>query len=128
MFTDCYHIVFQKLHVARKAKKNLDARSFYGGNHRYKCTNVIFVWINVFWYLLGILHISYAPEYESTNDVKDKLQQRISEVNYRIRINSNKNAHQKTDRKRKMSTEHIDINNVVVKEDDQHLANKKRKT
>lgn len=74
--------------------------------------------------ILGILHISYAPEYESTNDVRDKLQQRMSEVNYRIRINSNKNTH----RKRKISTDNIGTNNAVVKEDDQLLADKKRKT
>lgn len=31
MFTDCYHIVYEKLHLARKAKKILDAKVFYGG-------------------------------------------------------------------------------------------------
>lgn len=35
-FTDCFHIVFQKLEHSRKAKKFLDARNFYGGNYIVK--------------------------------------------------------------------------------------------
>lgn len=30
-FTDCYHVVYEKLHIARRAKKFLDAKNFYGG-------------------------------------------------------------------------------------------------
>lgn len=64
-FTDCYHVSFVKLEHARRCKKFLDARNFYG----------------------GILHISYAPEKETVDDVRLKLKQRISEVKFRIKVN-----------------------------------------
>lgn len=67
-FTDCYHGVFKKLEHARKCKKFLDARNFYG----------------------GVLHISYAPECETINDIRQKFKQRISEVKFRSRINKRK--------------------------------------
>uniref|UniRef100_A0A182YP45 Uncharacterized protein n=1 Tax=Anopheles stephensi TaxID=30069 RepID=A0A182YP45_ANOST len=47
-FTDVFHVCFAKLEKARQAKKLLDARNFYG----------------------GILHISYAPERESVEEVQ----------------------------------------------------------
>lgn len=67
-FTDCYHGVFKKLEHARKCKKFLDARNFYG----------------------GVLHISYAPEFETIDDIRQKFRQRISEVKFRSRINKRK--------------------------------------
>lgn len=65
-FTDVYRIVFDKLEHARRAKKFSDAKNFYG----------------------GVLHVSYAPECESVDDLRQKLQQRVREVQYRIRRNA----------------------------------------
>ncbi|XP_035890537.1 RNA-binding protein 48 [Anopheles stephensi] len=63
-FTDVFHVCFAKLEKARQAKKLLDARNFYG----------------------GILHISYAPERESVEEVRAKLSQRRAEVRYRTKL------------------------------------------
>ncbi|XP_052900785.1 RNA-binding protein 48 [Anopheles moucheti] len=63
-FTDVFHVCFAKLEKARQAKKLLDARNFYGGT----------------------LHISYAPERESVEEVRAKLNQRRSEVRYRTKL------------------------------------------
>lgn len=49
---------------ARKAKKFLDATNFYG----------------------GILHISYAPELESIEDTRTKLQRRAEDVAKRVSL------------------------------------------
>lgn len=70
MFTDVYHVKFHKLEHARRAKRFLDATEFYG----------------------GILHISYAPEYESLDELRRKLTQRRNEVYQRINVNA-KNEH-----------------------------------
>lgn len=41
-----------------------------------------------FFYLFsGILHISYAPEYESIDDIRKKFDQRRDEVKHRINLN-----------------------------------------
>ncbi|KXJ69054.1 hypothetical protein RP20_CCG000357 [Aedes albopictus] len=64
-FTDVFYAKFEKLDKARRAKKFLDAKNFYG----------------------GILHISYAPERESVDDLRQKLDQRKREVEYRIQSN-----------------------------------------
>ncbi|XP_027031442.1 RNA-binding protein 48 [Tachysurus fulvidraco] len=58
-FTEVYLIKFQKLTSARAAKRNTDEKSFYG----------------------GILHVCYAPEYESVEDVRKKLQDRRWYIN-----------------------------------------------
>ncbi|XP_061396812.1 RNA-binding protein 48 [Musca vetustissima] len=65
-FTEVFWIKFKKIFDARKAKKYLDAKEFYG----------------------GILHISYAPEYETMEELRAKLQHRMSEVKYRLRVNA----------------------------------------
>eukprot|EP00794_Sanderia_malayensis_P003470 gene3470-3967_t len=57
-FTDTYWIKFKKVQSARFAKKKLDMRSFYG----------------------GILHITYAPEFETIHETKQKLQERRHQV------------------------------------------------
>lgn len=67
-FTDCCHVVFDKLEDARKAKRFLDAKNFYG----------------------GILHISYAPERESIDELRAKLYQRVHEVKFRNKVNGSK--------------------------------------
>lgn len=35
--------------------------------------------------LKGILHVSYAPEYESVADVRDKLKSRARDIRYRLK-------------------------------------------
>lgn len=59
-FTDVYHVKFQNIRFSRRAKKVMDAKQYYG----------------------GILHISYAPEYESPDETRHKLQQRIQDVKF----------------------------------------------
>ncbi|XP_044179793.1 uncharacterized protein LOC114955329 [Acropora millepora] len=53
-FTEVYWIKFQRISSARVAKKRLDNRSFFG----------------------GILHVCYAPEFETVEDTREKLQER----------------------------------------------------
>ncbi|KAG9355440.1 hypothetical protein JZ751_000278 [Albula glossodonta] len=53
-FTEVYLIKFQKLQSARVAKRNLDERSFFG----------------------SLLHVCYAPENETVEDTRQKLQDR----------------------------------------------------
>ncbi|XP_033848072.3 RNA-binding protein 48 [Acipenser ruthenus] len=53
-FTEVYLIKFQKLQSARIAKRKLDERSFFG----------------------GLLHVCYAPEFETVQDTREKLQDR----------------------------------------------------
>ncbi|MBN3272466.1 RBM48 protein, partial [Polyodon spathula] len=53
-FTEVYLIKFQKLQSARTAKRKLDERSFFG----------------------GLLHVCYAPEFETVQDTREKLQDR----------------------------------------------------
>ncbi|KAG7458198.1 hypothetical protein MATL_G00235580 [Megalops atlanticus] len=53
-FTEVYLLKFQKLQSAKVAKRNLDERSFFG----------------------GLLHVCYAPEYESMEDTRQKIQDR----------------------------------------------------
>lgn len=64
-FTDVFAVKFERLDVARRVKKMLDARNFYG----------------------GVLHISYAPERESLEELRQKLVQRRADVERRIRLN-----------------------------------------
>lgn len=64
-FTDVFYVRFEKLDKARRAKKFLDAKNFYG----------------------GILHISYAPERETAHDLRQKLFQRKRETDYRLLLN-----------------------------------------
>ncbi|XP_043821296.1 RNA-binding protein 48 isoform X3 [Dromiciops gliroides] len=53
-FTEVYLIKFQKLQSARVAKRKLDERSFFG----------------------GLLHVCYAPEFETVQETREKLQER----------------------------------------------------
>ncbi|CAG9863455.1 unnamed protein product [Phyllotreta striolata] len=62
IFTECYHVRYQRIQSARIAKRLLDGRSFYG----------------------GILHICYAPECESVQETKLKLAQRKKDVTSRL--------------------------------------------
>lgn len=65
-FTDCYLVRFVDLQDARNAKKFLDATNFYG----------------------GLLHISYAPELESTAETRAKMFQRSQDVATRVRVHN----------------------------------------
>ncbi|XP_062982822.1 RNA-binding protein 48 [Elgaria multicarinata webbii] len=64
-FTEVYLIKFQKIQSARIAKRKLDERSFFG----------------------SLLHVCYAPEFESVQETREKLQNRRK---YIAKITSNK--------------------------------------
>ncbi|XP_006270199.1 RNA-binding protein 48 isoform X1 [Alligator mississippiensis] len=53
-FTEVYLIKFQKLQNARAAKKKMDERNFFG----------------------SLLHVCYAPEFETVQETREKLQDR----------------------------------------------------
>ncbi|KAI8492076.1 RNA-binding protein 48 [Branchiostoma belcheri] len=53
-FTQAYWIKFDRLQAARVAKRKLDEYSFFG----------------------GVLHVSYAPEFETVDDTREKLGER----------------------------------------------------
>ncbi len=53
-YTDVYWIKFSEIDSARIAKRKTDNHSFFGKN----------------------LHVCYAPEFESVQDTREKLQQR----------------------------------------------------
>ncbi|XP_078571460.1 uncharacterized protein LOC144859068 [Branchiostoma floridae x Branchiostoma japonicum] len=53
-FTQAYWIKFDRLQAARVAKRKLDEYSFFG----------------------GVLHVSYAPEFETVQDTREKLGER----------------------------------------------------
>ncbi|XP_066571565.1 RNA-binding protein 48 [Amia ocellicauda] len=53
-FTDVFLIKFLRLQSARVAKRKLDEKSFFG----------------------GLLHVCYAPEFETVQDTREKLQDR----------------------------------------------------
>lgn len=53
-FTEVYLVKFQRLQSARVAKRRLDECSFFG----------------------GVLHVCYAPEFESVQETREKLQDR----------------------------------------------------
>lgn len=61
-FTECYHVQYERIQSARIAKRLLDNKSFYG----------------------EILHVCYAPEYESVQETRTKLMQRVKDVSSRI--------------------------------------------
>ncbi|XP_033111746.1 uncharacterized protein LOC117112714 [Anneissia japonica] len=62
-FTKVYWIKYQELQAARFAKRKIDDRSFYG----------------------GMLHVCYAPEYETVSDTRLKLKERRKAVARRLR-------------------------------------------
>ncbi|CAH1237960.1 RBM48 [Branchiostoma lanceolatum] len=53
-FTQAYWVKFDRLQAARVAKRKLDEYSFFG----------------------GVLHVSYAPEFETVDDTREKLGER----------------------------------------------------
>ncbi|TMW44112.1 hypothetical protein DOY81_010805 [Sarcophaga bullata] len=75
-FTEVYWVKFHRIIDARKCKRFLDAKEFYG----------------------GILHISYAPEYESKEELKEKLNQRTFEIKKCLKRNESYNKRKREDR------------------------------
>ncbi|KAK7899154.1 hypothetical protein WMY93_020007 [Mugilogobius chulae] len=57
-FTEVYLVKFQRLASARAAKRHMDEKSFYG----------------------GVLHVCYVPEYETVEDTRLKLQDRMKYI------------------------------------------------
>lgn len=53
-FTECFHANFENIQSARKAKKLTDMKNFYG----------------------SVLHVCYAPELETCEETRQKLNQR----------------------------------------------------
>lgn len=68
-FTEVFWVKFSKIYDARKCKRFLDAKEFYG----------------------SILHISYAPEYEDVAELEEKLNNRRLEVENAIKRNEHFN-------------------------------------
>ncbi|XP_071158888.1 RNA-binding protein 48-like [Mytilus edulis] len=63
-YTDVVLVKFRRILSARHAKKKLDNWSFFG----------------------GVLHVTYAPEYESVEETRVKLQDRRKGIAARLRI------------------------------------------
>ncbi|XP_071946982.1 uncharacterized protein [Antedon mediterranea] len=74
-FTKVYWIKYQQLQAARVAKRKLDDQSFYG----------------------GVLHVCYAPEYETVSDTRLKLQERRKTIARRTRQIQLEDAHTSND-------------------------------
>lgn len=64
-FTEVFSVKYRKPEQARFCKHYMDAKEFYG----------------------GILHISYAPENETVDELRSKLLRRQFEINQRLDIN-----------------------------------------
>ncbi|XP_048057508.1 RNA-binding protein 48 [Megalobrama amblycephala] len=77
-FTEVYLIKFQKLTSARVAKRHTDEKSFFGGQ----------------------LHVCYAPEYETVEETRQKLQDRRRYVN-----RTSQNTAKQYDQQQEVSTE-----------------------
>ncbi|XP_067268040.1 RNA-binding protein 48 [Chanodichthys erythropterus] len=77
-FTEVYLIKFQKLTSARVAKRHTDEKSFFGGQ----------------------LHVCYAPEYETVEETRQKLQDRRRYVN-----RASQNTAKQYDQQQEVSTE-----------------------
>lgn len=57
-YTECFMVKYDRIKCARFAKIQLDGRSFFG----------------------GVLHVCYAPELETVDDTREKLQERRKSV------------------------------------------------
>ncbi|XP_010889825.1 RNA-binding protein 48 [Esox lucius] len=77
-FTEVYLIKFQKLTSARAAKRHMDEKSFFG----------------------SLLHVCYAPEYETVEDTRLKLQDRRRYV-HRVALNKAKERDQAEEESKK---------------------------
>ncbi|KAK3587923.1 hypothetical protein CHS0354_014442 [Potamilus streckersoni] len=73
-FCETYLIKFKKIQSARYAKKKLDDWSFFG----------------------GVLHVCYAPEYESVQETREKLQDRRKVIAAKTRQYAKDGTHSST--------------------------------
>ncbi|GFO46425.1 RNA-binding protein 48 [Plakobranchus ocellatus] len=76
-YTEVYLVKFKKIQSSRFAKRKLDDYSFFGGN----------------------LHVCYAPEYESVQETRAKLQDRRQVISKKIRQHFNERAKHQQERK-----------------------------
>lgn len=82
-FTEVYLIKFLNIQSSRTAKRKMDEQSFFG----------------------GLLHVCYAPEFETVEETRKKLQERKA---YIARITKNKVYKEPFTTKKKLVTEHKD--------------------
>ncbi|TRZ01842.1 hypothetical protein DNTS_004281 [Danionella cerebrum] len=83
-FTEVYLIKYQKLTSARVAKRHTDEKSFFGGQ----------------------LHVCYAPEYETVEETRQKLQDRRRYIN-RATQNTEKICFQQQEVSTELSTSKV---------------------
>lgn len=91
-FTECFHVNFENLQSARKAKKSVDMRSFYG----------------------SVLHVCYAPELEICQETKEKLNQRriyIKKCLFRIKRDNAFNKNNLTQNSKITNHQQLQTNN-----------------
>lgn len=69
-FTQTFLVQFINLQAAKTAKRMIDEKNFYG----------------------KMLHVCYAPEYETVGDVKEKVQHRLRSVTSRVKHLEKENA------------------------------------
>ncbi|XP_044750868.1 RNA-binding protein 48 [Coccinella septempunctata] len=125
LFTECYHVHYKRIQSARIAKRLVDTKSFYG----------------------GVLHVCYAPEYETLEETTTKLQQRKKDVLVRLKkynaalyekntvpidpnevlINANKNGSIEPETSRKRKCIEIDVPQIYSEEDPILSLKKKQK-
>lgn len=103
-FTETYHALYDRIQSARLAKKMLDGKSFYG----------------------GFLHITYAPELETIDQLRKKLLQRKNDVSYRLKKNNAEEINTVVDKpveneKNETEVDVYDIINNEVSTDERHL-------
>lgn len=63
LFTDTFHVQYTRIVSARYGKHHMDNRNFYG----------------------GLLHVCYAPEFETVAETREKLAQRRRDIAKRIK-------------------------------------------
>jgi len=85
-FTDAYWVKFKDIASSRVAKKKCDDYNFFG----------------------HLLDVSYAPKFETVNDMREKLEERKRIVAYKIRQNYNE-ARQKIKEEKPGRVSHDDM-------------------
>ncbi|XP_049796820.1 RNA-binding protein 48 isoform X1 [Schistocerca nitens] len=77
LFTDTFHVQYVRVVSARYGKRQMDNRNFYG----------------------GLLHVCYAPEFETVAETREKLAQRRRDVAKRLKQYGGSSAQQTDTRK-----------------------------
>merc|ERR1712137_662891 len=70
-YTEVYLFKYKKIQSTRFAKRKMDGYSFFGGN----------------------LHVCYAPEYETVDECREKINERRKSIASRIRKNESDIPH-----------------------------------